>query len=158
MKTNSVIGDHHIIGLDQFRELAITLGEQLRAGDIVLLIGDLGSGKTTFTQFLGQALGVSDRITSPTYTLVGEYAVENNPDIRTLIHMDLYRIGESNKQIPLNNKYIQEVLDTAIHMKAVVVIEWPEKFGIASNLHCWKIAIGPGDTPQGRSVTVGRVQ
>lgn len=158
MKTNSVIGNHSIAGLDQFRELAVWLAEQLCAGDIVLLVGDLGAGKTTFTQSLGQALGVRGRITSPTYTLIAEYATENNSDIARLVHMDLYRMKQFGKQIPLSNEYVQEVIREASGNKAIIVIEWAEMMKHLPKDGYWSVAIKQGNTPQGRSVIIRRVQ
>lgn len=158
MKTNSLIGTHHINGIEQLEALAESLAQQLCAGDIVLLYGNLGAGKTTFTQFLGRELGVEGKITSPTYTLVGEYPILDNPNINALIHMDLYRMGQSEKNPPLNNEYIQEVLESASVHKAVIVIEWAEKLANIPSSRCWKISIEHGDSPDVRMVTIDRVQ
>lgn len=158
MKTYSCTGTHVISGLEQLKTLAEALARQLLGGDIVLLSGNLGAGKTTFTQFLGKALGVADKITSPTYTLGGEYPILHNPSINTLIHMDLYRMGQLEKKLPLNNEYIQEIMDSASHNKAIIVIEWAEKLTNIPSSRCWKIFIEPGNTPDARIVTIDRVQ
>ena len=158
MNANSLIGIHQIQTLEQLSALAGRLAYELRAGDVILFSGNLGAGKTTFTQFLGKSLGVEGKITSPTYTLVGEYPIIGNPNIATLIHMDLYRMGEAEKKLPLNNEYIQEVIDTAALSKAVVVIEWAEKLAYVPVSRCWKIFIEPGDTTRARIVTFNKVQ
>lgn len=158
MNANSITGTHHIEGLEQLSALAARVAQELCVGDIVLLSGDLGAGKTTCAQFLGKALGVEGKITSPTYTLVGEYPVIGNSDIATLVHMDLYRMGEAEKKLPLNNEYIQEVIEGAALNKAIIVIEWAEKLVRMPASRCWNIALAPGDTSESRIVTIGRVQ
>ena len=121
----------------------------------MLLSGNLGAGKTTFTQFLGEALGVEGRITSPTYTLVGEYPVRGNADIRGLIHIDLYRTQEGQKSNALNNEYIHEILQGAQEHKAVIIIEWGEL--LSKELltgHVWSVDIAYVGTGNGRRVSV----
>ena len=80
--------------------LGKALGPVLRDGDVLALRGDLGAGKTTFTQGLAAALGVSGRVTSPTFCIVQEHSApalpkhcEGGPERPTLlVHMDLYRL------------------------------------------------------------------
>ena len=134
MDDKTIIGTHTISDVSELKMIANTLAQQLRAGDIVLLQGDLGSGKTTFTQFIGKALGVQDKITSPTYAIVAEYEVANNTGIKKFIHMDLYR---SN----MDTNYVQEIVHTAAEQKAVVVIEWSEKLEAKLSSRCWNISI-----------------
>jgi tRNA threonylcarbamoyladenosine biosynthesis protein TsaE len=74
------------------RRLGEALGHLLRPGDVILLSGDLGAGKTTFSQGVARGVGVSEPVTSPTFVLAAEYEGR----IR-LVHMDLYRLhGDSN--------------------------------------------------------------
>ncbi len=148
MDIHSLIGAHNIANLDDFSQLASKIAGELQSGDVVLLVGNLGAGKTTFTQFLGTALGVRDAITSPTYTLVGEYAASANPDITKLVHIDLYRAAS----VP--SAYIQEILTTAREQKAVVVVEWGELLRDEMNNRIWRISIAPGGTLDERIVTV----
>ncbi len=145
------LGTHNITSLEALYSLASSVAAELQPGDVVLLSGELGAGKTTFTQSLGKALGVKDTITSPTFTLVGEYQASNNPDITTLIHIDLYRTGD---QTALNNNYIHELVDTAKEQKAVVVIEWGELMQQEIKNRTWRIDFKPGDTEDERVVTV----
>jgi len=97
------------------REFALVL----IPGDIVLLTGPLGAGKTTFVQGAAQGLGVKDRVTSPTFTMVREHACDNERGVATLQHADLYRI-----------EGVDEVLDLAlgelVEESAVALVEWGE--------------------------------
>jgi tRNA threonylcarbamoyladenosine biosynthesis protein TsaE len=89
----------------------------LRPGDIVLLAGQLGAGKTTFTQGVGRGLGVTERVTSPTFTMVRQHESVNDLGITTLHHADVYRVGS-----------LDEVLDLAlgelVEEDAVALVEW----------------------------------
>ena len=80
-------------GPEQTRALAETLGGQLRAGDLLVLTGELGAGKTTFTQGLGRGLGVREGIISPTFVLVRRHpSLVGGPD---LVHVDAYRLSSA---------------------------------------------------------------
>lgn len=91
------------------------LGALLRKQDVLILTGDLGAGKTTFTKGLARGLGIKQMIKSPTYTIVREY------DGRLpLYHLDVYRIGEDPDSIDL---------DDFLFGDGVTVIEWGELLG-----------------------------
>ncbi len=100
------------IGVDQTKELAAALAELARPGDLLLLAGDLGAGKTAFTQGYGAALGIDDLITSPTFTLVNSY--EGRLELN---HLDVYRLEALAEVFDLG---IPEMLDDG----GVTVIEW----------------------------------
>lgn len=107
-------------------EATRTLGQRvagvLRAGDLVILTGDLGAGKTTLTQGIGQGLGVRGAVTSPTFVLSRVHpSVSGGP---TLVHVDAYRIGAA---LELDDLDLDVSLDTA-----VTVVEWGE--GLAERL------------------------
>ena len=102
------------------REFAKTL----KPGDIVCLEGDLGAGKTTFTQGLAAALGVSGRVTSPTFCIVQEHrrlsSTSTSPLL--LVHMDLYRLHGEDDVLAIGwEDYLAE--------GAILVVEWPERAG-----------------------------
>ncbi len=73
----------------------------LRSGDIVLLTGMLGAGKTTFTKGVATGLGVSERVTSPTFTMVREHHCANDRGIEVLHHCDVYRVQTLDEVIDL---------------------------------------------------------
>ena len=79
------------------REFGIELAKELKAGDIIALIGDLGTGKTTLTKSIAEGLGITEMITSPTFTIVQEYNEGRLP----LYHFDVYRICELEEMYEL---------------------------------------------------------
>jgi tRNA threonylcarbamoyladenosine biosynthesis protein TsaE len=98
---------------DDTREIGVAVAALAKGGDTVLLAGDLGAGKTTFTQGFGRGLGVEDRVTSPTFTLVHQYRGGRVP----LVHVDIYRIEQLQEVVDLA---LAELLDDG----AAVLIEW----------------------------------
>ena len=97
--------------------LAKRLAAELKSGDIVCLEGDLGAGKTTFTQGLAAALGVPGRVNSPTFCIVQEHKGASY-----LVHMDLYRLHNEDDVIAIGwEDYLAE--------GAILVVEWPERAG-----------------------------
>ncbi|WJY96837.1 tRNA (adenosine(37)-N6)-threonylcarbamoyltransferase complex ATPase subunit type 1 TsaE [Corynebacterium fournieri] len=96
--------------------LGAELGKALQAGDLVVLDGPLGAGKTTFTQGIARGMGVKGRVTSPTFVIAREHASQSNGP--ALVHVDAYRLGED----PLGELDALD-LDTALE-DAVVVAEW----------------------------------
>jgi tRNA threonylcarbamoyladenosine biosynthesis protein TsaE len=95
------------------RALAAALAALVRPGDVLLLAGEMGAGKTAFTQGLGAALGVTERITSPTFTIAQTY---EGGRLR-LHHLDVYRLEHLHEALDVG---LAEMIDDA----AVVVIEW----------------------------------
>jgi len=101
--------------------LGARLGRGLRAGDIVLLRGDLGAGKTHFARGVAAGLGIPGPIPSPTFTLVYEYDGMNAVGERVpLAHIDLYRLGEGGDLDSIG-------LDDYLSGAWAAVIEWPER-------------------------------
>ena len=108
------------------------LGATVPPGQIVALTGDLGAGKTTLTQGLAAGLGITARVTSPTFTLINQY----NPGTRKLllVHIDTYRLGEgtATAEAEAANLGLDEIFADAAQPDshssgAVVVIEWAER-------------------------------
>ena len=97
---------------EQTRAIAAALAPALRAGDVVVLSGDLGSGKTTFVQGAATALGVQSHVTSPSFVLVREY-----PGRARLVHVDVYRLSSLQELIDLG---YEEVFAP----DAITFIEW----------------------------------
>ena len=100
---------------DDTRELAAAMAPLIERGDVILLAGDLGSGKTVFAQGLGRALGVERPITSPTFTLIHEYDAPQS-DLR-IMHADLYRLDRLQEVIDLG---LGELVDD----DAIALVEW----------------------------------
>ncbi|WP_263971149.1 tRNA (adenosine(37)-N6)-threonylcarbamoyltransferase complex ATPase subunit type 1 TsaE [Leptolyngbya sp. PCC 6406] len=95
------------------------LGERLTAGTVLLLQGDLGSGKTTLAKGLGQGLGITEDIDSPTFTLISEYLGGRLP----FYHVDLYRLeGKA-----VDNLYLETYWDGLEFPPGIVAIEWAER-------------------------------
>lgn len=99
--------------VDATRDLAAALVPLLRPGDLLLLAGDMGAGKTAFTQGLGRALGVDEQITSPTFNIAREY----DAGAMTLHHLDVYRLERLDE---VADAGLAEILDDG----SIVVIEW----------------------------------
>lgn len=115
------------------------------SGGTVLLYGDLGAGKTTFTQGFAKGLGIKNRIISPTFTIMRQYDLHgytsgNDHPLLYFYHIDLYRIQDDQDLYGLG---LKEILmeDTNI-----IVIEWPERLGTLFPSKRWDVHIdGVGD-------------
>jgi tRNA threonylcarbamoyladenosine biosynthesis protein TsaE len=119
----------------------------LSSGDIVLLSGTLGAGKTTFVKGVARGLGVQDRVTSPTFTMVREHQCSNEAGIATLHHCDVYRVES-----------LDEVLDLAlgelVEDDAVALVEWGELAAPVFGRDVMTIDFQVDDD-EGRTLTVG---
>ena len=105
--------------VEDTRAFGRELAGSLRAGDLVVLSGPLGAGKTALTQGIGEGLGVTGRVTSPTFVIA---RVHRGP--LPLVHVDAYRLrvsGSDSGDFDLDDLEIDEELD-----RAVVVVEWGE--------------------------------
>jgi len=98
--------------------LAATLAATLVPGDVVLIRGELGAGKTTFVRGAARALGVTEPVTSPTFTIGQRYAGR-----LPVSHLDLYRLGELADEEP-------GLLDDYLTPEAIAFVEWPEIAGL----------------------------
>ena len=92
-----------------------TLGKILVPGTVIAYQGDLGAGKTAFTRGLAKGLGATDRVTSPTYTIVNEYLSGRMP----LFHFDMYRLGSSDELFDIG-------WEDYLERGGVCAIEWSE--------------------------------
>jgi len=102
----------------QTRRFGYRLGLLLQPGDVVCLEGDLGTGKTCFVQGIGQALGVQETITSPTFTLINEYCAADQR--MPLFHVDVYRLTDAAE---IGEIGLWELLED----DGVCVIEWADQ-------------------------------
>lgn len=113
MKKKSVFSTHTVNGVEETYKLAGLLADELHGGEVILLEGDLGAGKTTFTKGLARALDIEDEVTSPTFTILNVYE-----DGRLkLNHLDMYRVESSEELAELG---IEDCFDD----ESVTVIEW----------------------------------
>jgi tRNA threonylcarbamoyladenosine biosynthesis protein TsaE len=101
------------------RSLGISLGKALPAGSVLLLEGDLGSGKTTLVQGIGAGLGILEAVDSPTFTLINEYSGGRLP----LYHLDLYRL-EPEETASLHPEIYWEGIEVE---PGIVAIEWADR-------------------------------
>ncbi len=104
----------------QTQKIAKDLSQKFKnTGGIIALMGDLGAGKTTFTQGFAKALGIKEKIISPTFVITRQHQIPNTN--RFLFHIDLYRL-ENITSLPEIG--ISEFID---QKNSIVIIEWPEK-------------------------------
>lgn len=104
------------------QQLAKSLAQKYPKGGIFALFGPLGSGKTTFIQGFALGLGISQRIISPTFVLMKQYDLPNQPG-RKLIHLDLYRLEEIKQVEHLG---IKEIFNNP---GSFILIEWADRLG-----------------------------
>lgn len=129
-------------------DLGNRIGAQLSGGEVILLDGSLGTGKTVLVKGIARALGLNDEeVTSPSFTLV-------NPHQGRLLlyHIDLYRLGEG-----ASAAYAVDLDEILTDENAVVVIEWAERLGhYPLPAGVWRIFIaGDGDEPRKISIAAG---
>lgn len=110
--------EYSVKSVEETWALAEQFAAELAPGDVVCLEGDLGAGKTTFTQGVGRALGVKRTVTSPTFCLVAEH-----PSPRfLLVHMDLYRLRSPDDVLAIG-------WEDYLSRGAVLFVEWSDRAG-----------------------------
>ena len=100
---------------DETQALGQRLAKRLLPGDVIAYFGDLGAGKTALTRGIAQGLGVTDLVTSPTYTIVNEYLTGRIP----LLHFDMYRLGSSDELFDIG-------WEDYLARGGVCAVEWSE--------------------------------
>lgn len=103
--------------IEDTKKIAKFLGKRLEREDVILLDGDLGAGKTAFTQFLAKALGIEEVVNSPTFSIVNEYKTLKG----NFYHFDLYRIDTEEELFDIG-------FEEYFSQEGIIVIEWAEKF------------------------------
>ncbi|MGH9969061.1 MAG: tRNA (adenosine(37)-N6)-threonylcarbamoyltransferase complex ATPase subunit type 1 TsaE [Pyrinomonadaceae bacterium] len=144
-QSESTTGEWITKHADETLKLGIRFGEKLAGGEILLLRGPLGAGKTVFVKGIAAALGTHpDEVTSPSFTLVNPYQGR-----LPLYHIDLYRLDEG-----ASAAYAVDLDELLTNERAVIVIEWAERLGrYALPSNAWKITIsGDGDDPRTVSI------
>lgn len=119
----------------------------LRPGDIVLLSGPLGAGKTTFTKGVARGLGVRERVTSPTFTMVRQHEAHNDRGIATLHHCDVYRVESLGEILDLD---LGELVEEA----GVALVEWGDLAAPIFGRDVLTLTLAPQDDDS-RIITVG---
>jgi tRNA threonylcarbamoyladenosine biosynthesis protein TsaE len=116
--------------LNHVQALGQCLGKILVPGSILMLEGDLGSGKTTLVQSIGEGLGITDMIASPTFALIHEYPEGRIP----LYHLDLYRL----EPLEVNELHLETYWEGKEVLSGIVAIEWPDRLvdWPENYLHC----------------------
>ncbi len=127
-------------GVDATRALAAAVAGLVAPGDVLLLAGELGAGKTAFTQGFGTALGVDEQITSPTFTLARHYEGR-----LTLHHLDVYRLERLSEMQDIG---VAELLDT----DGVMVIEWGDAIATSMPADYLEIRLTYGDADDDREL------
>jgi len=128
--------------LSETHHVAESVAQVVEPSDLILLVGDLGAGKTSFTQGFGTSLGVNEAITSPTFTLAREYQ-----GALQIHHLDVYRIDQ-----------IEEVRDLALpelfEGNSVTLIEWGDQIISALPKDHLEISFAYGEADTARLITI----
>lgn len=128
---------------DDTRKLGLELAEKSEAGDVIALIGDLGTGKTALTRYIAEGLGIKDTISSPTFTIVKEYKSGRLP----LYHFDVYRLGDEEEFYDIGG-------EEYLYGDGLCVIEWAEIIESAWAENTTVIRIEYGENENERIVSI----
>jgi len=131
--------------LAQTHAIAAAIAALSRSGDLIVLAGEMGAGKTAFAKGFGAALGVTEPITSPTFTLVHSYDAGK----LTLHHADIYRLSRLNEVADL-------ALAELLEYDGIVLVEWGDVVAGSLGDHLL-VQLDPDDDEAARIVTVGGV-
>lgn len=107
---------------EETQQVAADFVKTLRGGEVIALLGDIGAGKTTFTQGLVAALGCEVRVKSPTFAVLHEYPITGHATISRVVHVDFYRFTSPEEVRALE-------LESYERPDTVVIAEWPELAG-----------------------------
>lgn len=130
----------HTKSAEDTQSLAAAVSEVVQARDLIVLVGDIGSGKTTFTQGFGRGLGITEQITSPTFVLLHSYDAP-----LALHHVDIYRLDHLQEVIDLG---LMELLDEG----GVAVMEWGDLAAPVLPRDYLEVRLEPSDDHLGRNI------
>ena len=128
---------------EETRKLGGRLAGALRGGEVVAFTGDLGAGKTAFVSGMARALGVEERVTSPTFTIVNEYEGGRLP----LFHFDMYRLGSADELFHIG-------WEDYLARGGVCAVEWSENVEEAMEADAIRVAITRGADENSRIITI----
>ncbi len=131
----------------QTRQLGAAMAGVCLPGDVLLLAGGLGAGKTTFAQGFGAGLGVAGPITSPTFVLVRQYPLGGPTPVRVLLHADVYRLDQLHEIVDLG---LGELVDDG----GVALVEWGDAAEPVLGTGALLVRLAPADDDDSRLVTV----
>ncbi len=123
--------------------LGARLADALDAGRVVAFTGDLGAGKTAFVSGMARALGVEERVTSPTFTIVNEYEGGRLP----LFHFDMYRLGDADELFHIG-------WEDYLARGGICAVEWSENVAEALEPDAVRVSIVRGDGDSDRMITI----
>lgn len=132
---------------EETEQLGARLAEQLHGGEVIAYTGDLGAGKTAFTRGLAWGLGITERVTSPTFTIVNEYPNGRLP----LFHFDMYRLGSSDELYDIG-------WEDYLSRGGVCAVEWSEVVEDAIEGNVIRIDLKNGTSPDCRLITITGVE
>ena len=113
--------EYIVNSLKETEELSKKISKSIKCGDCILLYGEIGAGKTTFTKFLLENLGVKSIVSSPTFTLLNEYTGKY-----PIYHFDMYRIGSSEELYELGFEDYIDSKNSKFIETGLTLIEWPD--------------------------------
>ncbi len=125
------------------RALGARLARVLEPGTVVAFTGGLGAGKTAFISGMAEGLGVADRVTSPTFTIVNEYEGGRLP----LFHFDMYRLGGADELFDIG-------WEDYLGRGGICAVEWSENVADAIEPYAVRVSIEPGKTENERLITI----
>ena len=128
--------------VEETEALGAELAGRLEPGDVVAFTGDLGAGKTAFVRGMAQGLGIPQRVTSPTFTIVNEYLGET-----PLFHFDMYRLDDSDALFDIG-------WEDYLERGGVCVVEWSENVADALPSDAIIVSIARGEKDNERIITV----
>ena len=135
--------EHYSASEQETEALGEALVGRLSPGAVVAFTGDLGAGKTAFVRGMARGLGITQRVTSPTFTIVNEYEGGRLP----LFHFDLYRLGSSDELFDIG-------WEDFLRRGGICAVEWSENVTDALEPDTVFIDIRRGDTPDSRVITI----